>query len=241
MYLFLLLLGVSCKEIVDTELPIAVIDDPTENEAVFTDNDLRIVATLTDNTGLLQYKLTIDGIDSLNGIAADSTLSMIFVDAIPNEEKAFYLDQTIELDDNTFNGNFQMVLSSLDVEGNESIKDTVRFEIVNSLDPDPPVFNVTGPTSGDTLEIGSGFLVLGNVSDAQHLNYSEIFIGPTDFSDTIRFTTFPWITNNMVNYDDFTWWHQVDSTWSQGSYHVYYTAWDNVSGTSHTIPFYVSY
>ncbi len=240
-FVLFVILASSCEKVTDTELPVAIIDNPSENASIFTDDNLRVVASLSDNTGLLQYKLTINGIDSLNDLAIDSTLSMILIDAIHDEEKAFYLDQTIDLDDNTFNGHFQMVLSTLDVEGNESIKDTVRFEIVNSTDSEPPVFNVTGPTAGDTLGIGNGFLTLGNVSDDQNLTYSEIFIGPTDFSDTIRFVTFPWISDNMVNYDDFTWWHSVDSTWSQGAYHIYFTAWDDVSGVSHSIPFYVSY
>lgn len=241
-HLLIPFIGLSaCKQEIDTDRPIATLDLPMENDIVYSDDDLRLVASFSDNTGLLQYKLVLGGLDELNGIVADSTFSLIYVDAIPDEKKTYYLDQIIELNENVYNAHYRVVVSCIDVEGNESIKDTVDFQIKNSADQEPPVFNVTGPTEGDTLGIGQGFLVLGDVSDAQDLTYTEIFIGPSDFSDTIRFTTFPWVSNNIVDYDDFTWWHQVDSSWVQGNYHIYYTAWDQSVGVTHSIPFYVSY
>jgi len=238
--IIVLLLSACKPAVVDEELPTAQIESPANGNTVYTAEGIRVVATLKDNTGLLQYKLTISGIDSLNDISADSVFEKIIVEGI-DEINSLFLDYTIPLPENAYNGRCKLTLTCLDIEGNESIMDTTMFEIKNSIDSDPPVISVTGPIQGDTLKIGSGFLTLGKVIDTQLLVYSEIFIGRSDFSDTIRFTTFPWISNNLVDYDAFSWWTQVDSTWSQGDYHIYLTAWDNYSGVSHSIPFHVSY
>lgn len=230
-----------CKQIDDLEAPEVVIESPLNGEIITTDANLRLIATLSDNTGLLQYKITINGIDSLNDVGADSTLSIILIDGIPEKIETFYLDQLIELDDTTFNGHYELTFSCVDVEGNQSIRDTILFKIKNSIDSEPPVFNVAGPTK-DTIGLAQGFGLSGTITDSQSLIYSEIFIGKADFSDTIRFVTFPWISNNTLDYDNqFNWWIGTDSTWSQGQYHVYYTAWDNYSGVSKSIPFYVKY
>lgn len=241
LFLFIIFAFAACKEVVDAERPTIEVELPQGGDAVYTQDGLRIVATLTDDTGLLQYKLTLSGIDSLNDIGADSTISFILVDGIPNNDKALYLDEVFALDDSTFNGAYQITMTCLDVEGNESLRDTVNFTIRNSIDSEPPQFNVTGPTL-DTMTIGQGFNTGGWVTDSQSLIYSEFFLGKADFSDTIRYVSFPWIQNNVVDYEnDFSWWTPIDSSWSQGQYHVYYTAWDNYSGVSHSIPFYVSY
>ena len=232
---------VSCEPDADTELPIATIDLPQSNDAVLTADGLRLVASFLDNTGLLQYKLVIDGIDELNDVGADSTLSLIYIEGIPNEEKAFYLDELVGLDENTFNGQMRGILSCIDIEGNESAKDTVDFEIVNSIDSDSPVFTTTGPIAGDTLGFGEGFSVGGDVSDTQSLIYSDIYIGRSDSPDTILSFQFTVIQNNAVDYGGIGWYFQVDSAWSQGDYQMHITAWDNYSGVSSTIPFYVSY
>ena len=230
-----------CQEIDDNERPEVIIESPLQGEIITTDSNLRLAATLTDNSGLIQYKITINGIDSLNDVGADSTFSIIYIDGVPDKAETFYLDQLIELSDTTFNGYYELTLSAVDVEGNESIRDTVLFQIKNSIDSEPPIIDTGGPTA-DTLGFGQGFVLSGTVTDSQSLIFSDIFIGRSNFSDTIRFVTFPWVTNNTIDYDSqFSWYHQVDSTWSQGQYHIYSTAWDNYSGVSKSIPFYVKY
>lgn len=244
-YLFIIAIAVffsACREVVDTELPTIDIDLPQEDDVVPTQDGLRVVATLTDDSGLLQYKVSLRGVDALNDIGADSTISFIIVDGIPENEKTLYVDDLFVLGDTTFNGHYRLIMACIDVEGNESVRDTVNFTIRNSIDSEPPQFNVSGPTPGDTLTIGQGFNTGGTVTDSQSLIYSEFFVGKADFSDTIRFVTFPWVQNNIVDYDnDFSWWFPVDSSWAEGQYHVYYTAWDNYSGVSHSIPFHISY
>ncbi len=222
---------------VDIERPTVEIEKPGGADVVFTADGIRLVATLKDNTGLLQYKLTVNGIDSLNDVGADSTFSEIYIDGI-EAEKSFFLDQTIALPNSTFNGQYRAVLTCLDIEGNESLSDTADFEIDNSIDAEMPVFNVTGPTPDDTLVFGQGFQLGGQVTDSQNLIFSDIVVGRTDDSQIIYEFEFPIIQDNTVNYDH---WLQVDSTWTNGAYQVYYTAWDNYSGVSHTIPFHVSY
>ena len=231
----------SCKKEIDTDNPVASIDNPVFGEAIYTNDGLRLVATLTDNTGLLQYKLTLNGIDSLNDVGADSTISMIFVEGVPDENKAFYIDEVISLNDSTFNGHYQMTLACIDIEGNESLRDTVNFEIRNSNDYQPPELVVSGPSVGDTLGFGQGFWVGGKISDSQHLIFTDIYIGRTDGSHTVLEFGFSNINENMVDLGAIGWWFAVDSTWANGDYHIYCTAWDNYSGVSASVPFYVSY
>lgn len=241
-FLFLAILAVGCTKIDDTDKPIVLIDSPLEGDVITTNSGLRLLATLTDNTGLLQYKIVISGIDSLNGIGADSTFSVTLINGIPDKPGTFLLDYLVNLNDSTFNGHYQLTLSCVDVEGNEALRDTVLFQIQNSTDHTPPIIDVSSLSIPDTIRFGQGFALSGMVTDERSLIYSDIFIGRTNFSDTVRYTDFPWISNNTVDYTtDFSWFHQVDSTWSQGAYHIYYTAWDNYSGVSHTIPFYVKY
>lgn len=230
----------ACNEVDDTEKPVITIESPSENDVVTTGAGLRLVATVSDDTGLLQYKLTISGVDELNGIAADSTLHLISVEGIANGVKTIYLDDVINLPDSTFNGHYYATLTCIDVEGNQSIRDTVFFQIENSIDSTDPVFNVAGPAN-DTLFFGQGFSPSGSVTDSQSLIYSSIYIGRTDGSQAIHSFQFPNIANNAVNYDGMGWYFSVDSTWSKGNYHIYYTAWDNYTGVTHQIPFYVTY
>jgi len=239
--LFFSLVIVGCKVIDDSEKPEVIIESPLTGEIVTTDSNLRLVATLSDNTGLLQYKLTLNGIDSMNDVGRDSTFSIILIEGVSDKVQTFYLDKLIELDDTTFNGHYQLTISCVDIEGNESIRDTVLFQIKNSIDSEPPIINVGGPTK-DTMKLGQGFVLSGTITDSQSLIFSDLYIGRTDLSDTALFVTFPWIHNNIIDYtNDWSNWIQVDSTWSQGQYHAYYTAWDNYSGVSKSIPFYVKY
>ncbi len=239
--LFLAVGIAGCNEVSDTEKPAVEIESPSDGEIVTTIDNLRLVATLSDDTGLLQYKLTISGIDSLNDVGADSTLHLIFVEGVANGTKGIFLDETISLAESTFNGEYYATLTAIDIEGNEAIRDTVMFKIQNSIDSEPPVFNVGGPTAGDTLNFGEGFSVTGSVTDSQSLIYADIYVGRVDATFELVTFGFGNVQNNVVDYGSVGWFFQVDSTWSQGAYHMYFTAWDNYSGISHEIPFHVSY
>lgn len=229
-----------CQEETDLELPTVVVESPIAGGLVNTDEGLRLVATLSDNTGLLQYKVTLNGIDSLNDVAADSMLSWVFIEGVPNENQVYELNEVIALPDSTFNGFYQLTLACLDVEGNESLRDTVNIRIENSLDPVPPVINVGGPFL-DTMTIGDGFLPFGEITDDLSLIYANVYIGTVNRSDTIHWFQFAQIQNNLVSFETAQTFWVVDSSWVQGSYHMYCTAWDNYSGVSYSIPFYVSY
>lgn len=238
----LLLAFASCQQADDFEKPTIEIDSPKTDDVVLTDDGLRVVATLSDNTGLLQYKIEVVGIDSLNDVGADSTYSIIYIDAVPGEGKALYLDHTIELPSNTFNGKYQMIMTCVDVEGNQALRDTVLFEIRNNADYEPPVFNlISAVSAGDTIGYGFGFGVDGTVSDSQSLIYSDIYVGNVSGSKVLLEQEFPYILDNTVDFSTIEWWFQVDSTWTPGQYHIYVTAWDNYSGVSQDIPFYVKY
>ena len=233
-------LASACNTETDSERPTVDLESPADGEVVTTDSDLRLVATILDNTGLLQYKFTVAGIDSLNDVGADSTFSYIHVESIANGTSGIFLDELIPLDDNVFNGEYFATLTAIDVEGNEAFRDTVKFSIQNSIDSEPPVFNVGGVVAGDTLNFGEGVAVIGEVTDPS-LIFADIYVGRIDGSFELVSFGFSGVENNTVNYGGVGWYFEVDSTWSQGAYHMYFTAWDNYSGVSQEIPFHVSY
>lgn len=230
----------SCVKETDSEKPVVSIVTPAQDEVVFTADDLRIVAELSDNSGILQFKIVVSGIDSLNDIAKDTTYSIIYIDAVPDDAAQHSFDFTIDLPDSTFNGHYQLTMACVDVEGNQSYNDTVLFEIRNSFDSQPPSIDVFGPST-DTLRFGEGFSPSGMITDDVDLTYASIYIGTTSGSDTLHWFDFPEVQNNEVSFNTGQNWWQVDSAWVQGSYHVYLTAWDRYSGVSHSIPFYVKY
>lgn len=233
-------LFIGCQEDADIEKPTVAIEMPSADQLITTDEGLRLVATLADNEALLQYKIILSGIDSLNDVGADSTLSLIYIAGIPNKERTFYLDQLLQLPSSTFNGHYQLTLACIDAEGNESLRDTVLFRIQNSIDSEPPTFNVSGINSGDTLGFGQGFSPAGAITDSQSLIFASIYVGRTNGSFALVEFEFPNVVDNTVSIDNI-WYFQVDSTWSKGDYHMYFTAWDNYSGVSHSIPFHVNY
>jgi hypothetical protein len=159
--LILSFVAVSCTEINDTDKPVVVIESPQNGDVIDTDFGLHLLATLTDNTGLLQYKIVISGIDSLNDVGSDSTLSIILINGISDKPKSFLLDYLVTLNDTTFNGYYQLTLACVDIEGNEAFRDTVLFRIKNSTDHIPPVIDVASVAIDDTLRFGQGFTLSG--------------------------------------------------------------------------------
>ena len=244
-WLFLLVISAfsACQKVDDTERPVASINSPIDGAIVQTQDGLLLQASLVDNTGLLQFKIVVSGVDSSNDISADSTYATTFIDALPKETSHF-LEHLVELPDTTFNGFYYAVLSCLDVEGNESIKDTVRFQVINSIDSEPAQFNVSGPVELDTMSLGQGFSIQGTTTDSRSLVFSDMYvgkIGATSSSDTILYFKFTEPVDNTIDYNSIGWFVQVDSSWNQGAYHMYVTGWDNYSGASYEVPFYVFY
>lgn len=231
---------IGCTETDDLEKPKSNLESPTTGQIISTNLGINLIATLTDNTGLLQYKVVVAGIDSLNGITADSTFSAIYIEGIENQVTRLYLEDVIALDSTTYNGHYTLTLSCVDIEGNESLADTVSFRIKNSIDSEPPVINAFGPLT-DTLFLGSGFSPNGTISDAYDLVYASVFIGSINNTDTTYWFDYPVISGNEVVLDGGHPYFVIDSTWNPGLYHVNYTAWDNHAGVSKSIPFYVSY
>lgn len=221
----------ACREDVDTERPVVSILSPMDGETVTTSPGLLINALLTDNEGLLQYKLILEGIKELNGIAKDTTLRIIHIDGLSGAE--FVLDELVELPDSTFNGQYRVILWCLDTDGNESYADTVNVRVVNILDSIPPAFDVQGYPE-DTLRLGQGFALAGSVTDETSLNYVTLKISNTDGSKTLLDFQFPNIIDNTVNLEGFGGYFLMDSSWTDGTYSIYITAWDDYSGVTDT-------
>lgn len=237
--LLALLAGAGCNEEIDLERPTATILSPSNGATITTAQGIVLSALFEDNGELLQYKVLLEGIDSLNGIMKDTTLRWIRIEGLSGA--SFNLNEIIALPDSTFNGFYRLLLSCIDSEGNQAYNDTVVVRVVNSLDSIAPVITVNGPVVGDTLGIGQGFWLGGMVTDEAALNRVTVFVGRINRSQAIVAVNLEPIVNNAVNLDALGWYFSIDSTWTKGAYEVYFTAWDNHSGASFSIPFHVNY
>lgn len=239
--LFLLFSAVlvgSCAPERDSERPAINILSPTDWSDVYTTQGIPLHVIFTDNGELLQYRMVIAGIDSLNSIMKDTTFRTVFIEGLSGKE--YTLNESFVLATSVFNGYYTLILSCIDNEGNQALNDTVVMRIRNSADSLAPVIAVTGPTAGDTLGWGEGFYIGGSVTDETSLNLVSIRMGPvTGEPNYIR--EFTIIQDNAVNLDGITPWLAPDSTWTQGNYVLYVSAWDNHNGVDRTILFHVKY
>lgn len=229
----------ACSDGFDMERPTAKLISPANGQTVSTAHGIQLSVLFTDNGNLLQYKMRLEGIDSLNRITKDTTYSLVFIEGISGSE--FNLSQTIPLPNSTFNGFYRIIVSCIDDDGNESLPDTSSVRIVNSLDSIPPVFGIEGiPSPSDTLKIGMGFVLGGIISDETSLNLVTVKIANTNGSFTRHEFQFPSIIDNNVDLTGIGWWFPVDSNWTAGTYSAYFTAWDNFSGVDTTFLFQVA-
>ncbi|MCF8257839.1 MAG: DUF4625 domain-containing protein [Flavobacteriales bacterium] len=232
----LLLFLAACSDGFDLERPVTELLSPVNGQNVTTAEGIPLNVRFTDNGNLLQYKIRVEGIDSLNSIAKDTTLRLVFIEGITGSE--FLLNQIIPLPDSTFNGHYRVILTCIDDDGNESYPDTASIRITNSLDSIPPVFDVGG-LPADTLRLGQGFTLAGSVTDETSLNYVTIRIGNVNGSFVKLNFQFPNIIDNTVDLNGFGGYLMVDSTWTNGTYSMHINAWDDYSGVSSTSYFQV--
>lgn len=234
----LVMLWMACSDGFDVERPTAELISPANGMTVTTGEGLQLVARFTDNGNLLQYKIRLEGIDSLNRITKDTTLRLVFIEGVSGSD--FLLNQNISLPDSTFGGFYRIILTCIDDDGNESYPDTASVRIVNSLDSIPPLFVIEGiPGPSDTLRVGMGIALGGSISDETSLNFASVKIANTNGSFTRHSFEFPSVTDNNVDLTEIGWWFPVDTTWTPGTYSAYFTAWDNHNGVDTTFLFQV--
>lgn len=237
---FLIMSAVSCDDGFDTERPFATIVSPVAWQTFSTADGIPMRGLLTDNGNLIQYRVLIEGIDSLNGIAKDTMLRRVIINGISGS--VFDIDIKIPLPDSTFNGFYRFVLSCIDDDGNESFPDTVPVRMVNVLDSIPPRFQIEGiPAIEDTLRIGMGFVLGGFISDETSLNFASVRIASMEGGFVLHQFEFGNILDNMVDFSSIGWWFPVDTNWAEGRYRAYFTAWDDYNGADHEIFFEVKY
>jgi len=237
---FLIVSAVSCDDGFDTERPVATISSPVAWQTVNTADGIPMRGLLTDNGNLLQYKVRIEGIDSLNGIARDTMLRRVIIQGISGS--VFDLDENIPLPDSTFNGYYRIILSCIDDDGNESYPDSVPVRVVNVRDSIPPTFQIEGiPAVGDTLRLGMGFVLGGQIRDETSLNFASVRIARTEGGFELHKFDFGNIIDNVVDLSGIGWWFPVDTSWAEGRYRAYFTAWDDHNGADHELFFEVKH
>lgn len=234
---FLALMFQACEEDADNDAPTFTVHSPVDGATVNISEGIPLHIVFNDNDELVQYKLVLDGIDSLNGIAADSMPRIVRIDECSGQE--FTLDGYFPLPDSAFNGFYTLTITCADNGGNQAIADTLRLRLVNPLDSVPPVFSIT-QSPNDTLTFGEGFTIEGQVTDETSLNLVTVRLGPVEGDGKLT-QDYSTIENNTVLLDGNIPWFNIDSTWATGQYVLYLTAWDNYNGVDHSTFFYVNY
>ena len=154
--ILLCLIIAGCIKESDLQSPATRILHPTDGDTLFTDEELRLVATLEDNGALNQYRLTLDGNDELNGFTADSAISLLFIDDLAEDE--FYIERVFDIPDTLMNGHYILAMKALDQAGNESEADSVAFFFKNRNDTVQPTFVDT--VIFDTINVVRGGLMV---------------------------------------------------------------------------------
>lgn len=209
----------ACTEETDIEKPVTNIISPVSGDTLFTDEGLRLVATLEDDGELNQYKLSLVGNDSLNGLIADSAISRIFVDDLGADE--IYIERVFDIPDTIMNGHYKLSMSVLDQAGNESIADTSEFFFQNKNDTVFPTFLDT--VIFDTIsELRGGLAVNIDVWD-DHLVYVKLVVTHEDGVTIIAEEEWNNVNYSLVSMNQ---WYPYQETWPEGDFIIYVVAVD---------------
>ena len=202
-------LSIGCMEKTDLEKPVTEILFPAQGDTLFTDEELRLVATLDDNGSLNQYRLSLVGNDERNGLIADSAISRVFVDNLAEDE--FYIERVFDIPDTLMNGHYHLTMSALDLAGNQSEADSVEFFFKNRNDTIQPTFLDTAVFDTITADRG-GLMVNVDVLDDE-LVYCKLTV--THENGTVMQVN-EWLDvyYNLVIVQQ---WIPYDESWEEGN------------------------
>ena len=155
-----LLMSSSVAFAADTTPPTTTITSPTEGSSV--SGSITVTATATDDVGVTQLDLYVDG--SFSGTSADTT-----------SPYSFPLDTAL-----LANGAHTLMTTAFDAAGNASFSPIVNITSTNVPDTTPPTAAVTSPTDGST--VSGAVTVTANVTDNVNILEVDFFVDGAFFA-----------------------------------------------------------
>lgn len=223
---------VSCTNNVDQDGPVTMIEVPMDTDTIISSEGIRLVASLEDEELITQYRVELTGVDSLNGLAADTATNWINV--YEASQGQFYIDETFDLPEEQFNGHYTLSLHALDAAGNQSDGDTVSFYIRNPLDLQEISFADT--MVFDTIEEFRGGVGINIDILDDKLTYAEMWVSSVDGQTEIAYREWLDVNYFWININTwFTW----DNAWVEGEYTTRIVAWDQYGYKEYTNSFYI--
>lgn len=208
-----------CEKEEDTTIPTTIIEKPVMGDRVSAADGIKVVATISDDFLVSQYKISFSGIDSLNGRVADSTISDIHV--FDAGQSRTYVEHTFDIPDSAMHANYLLTMVALDDSGNESEVDSVSFFLHNPLDLEEISFIDT--VAFDTVEaFRNGIAINIDVFDDALTNIF-LTVGTTNGEHVI--STGEWLDINS-SWQEVNQWILWDDNWVEGDYSAHVTAWD---------------
>jgi hypothetical protein len=220
----------SCKkDDPDTEAPVIVsVEEPLNDDTLYTGNELHVDLKVTDNEGLSQVKIDIHSAEdghSHGKIAAGAYWEEIRIVNVSGT--SFDMHEHIDIPTTAAAGKYHVIITAVDKAGNQSAITERDVYILNSGDLVAPVITLTGPAAGSSISSGSMLMVAGNIADNDELYEVKVMVyrGST--------LVYEWETETTIA--NYALEHSINTTgWSTGTYKVEVKAYDHVMNHSDT-------
>jgi len=159
----------------NTKPIIASIEEPHENDTLFSGTEMHVEGLVTDNEELSQLKIDIHSADDGHDhgkVSSASFFEAIRIIDLAGRNQVFHED--IDIPQEAAAGKYHVIISAVDASGNQS--DVTERDIIirNSGDLISPTITVNSPTSGASFSIGSPIVVSAELADNIGLGDVEI-------------------------------------------------------------------
>jgi hypothetical protein len=174
---FLAIAATSCKkDDPDNTKPLIVsIEEPHENDTLFSGTEMHVEGLVTDNEELSQLKIDIHSADDGHDhgkVSSASFFEVIRIIDLAGRNQTFHED--IDIPQEAAAGKYHVIITAVDASGNQS--DVTERDIIirNSGDLISPTITVNSPTAGASFSIGSPIVVSAELADNIGLGDVEI-------------------------------------------------------------------
>lgn len=173
----IILAATSCKkdDPDNTKPTIAAIEEPHDNDTLFSGIEMHVEGVVTDNEELSQLKIDIHSADDGHEhekVSSASFFEVIRIVDLAGRNQTFHED--IDISQEAAAGPYHVIISAVDAAGNQS--DIVERDIVirNSDDLISPTITVNSPTIAGSYSLGSPMTVSAELADNIGLGDVEV-------------------------------------------------------------------
>lgn len=150
----------------NTKPIIASIEEPHENDTLFSGTEMHVEGLVTDNEELSQLKIDIHSADDGHDhgkVSSASFFEVIRIIDLAGRNQVFHED--IDIPQEAAAGKYHVIITAVDASGNQS--DVTERDIIirNSGDLISPTITVSSPTSGGSYSLGNPINVIAELAD----------------------------------------------------------------------------